>query len=150
MTHHILLIIHLISMAIWVGGHLYLWWIILPGVLKSRDIERLLKFEKSFEPLGMPALLFLVITGIWMSLDFGIGPKDWFQFSSSMETVISLKIILLLITVLFAISAQTRVLPILRKGIDRLNEMAIHITMVSLLGIALLILGSFLRYGGFY
>ena len=67
-------------MAIWVGGHLYLWWIILPGVLKSRDIERLLKFEKSFEPLGMPALLFLVITGIWMSLDFGIGQKIGFSF----------------------------------------------------------------------
>lgn len=149
MSHHLLLIIHLISMAVWVGGHLYLAVRILPEVLRSRDSEKLLRFEKSFEPLGMPALLLLVITGVWMSLQFGISWNEWFDFDSPMERVISIKLILLFSTVLFAISAQTRVLPKLRKGKDRLNEMAVHVSMVTLLGIAMLVLGSFLRYGGF-
>ena len=149
MSHHLLLVIHLISMAVWVGGHLYLAVRILPEVLRIRDSEKLLRFEKSFEPLGMPALLLLVITGIWMSLQFGITWNEWFDFDSPMERVISIKLILLFSTVLFAISAQTRVLPKLRKGKDHLNEMAFHVVMVTFLGIAMLILGSFLRYGGF-
>lgn len=136
-------------MAVWIGGHLYLAVCVLPEVLRNRNAEKLLRFEKSFEPLGMPALLLLVITGIWMSLQFGISWNEWFDFASPMERVISIKLILLLATVLFAISAQTRVLPKLRKGKDRLNEMALHIVLVTLLGITMLVLGSFLRYGGF-
>ncbi|HLV23561.1 MAG TPA: CopD family protein [Moheibacter sp.] len=149
MSHHLLLIIHLLSAAVWIGGHLYLAACLLPGILRTKDAGRLLKFEKSFEPLGMPALLLLVVTGIWMSLQFGITWKDWFSFSSPMERVVSIKIILLLTTVLFAISAQTRVLPKLKKGKNRLMEMAVHILMVTLIGIAMLVLGTFLRYGGF-
>jgi len=148
-SHHLLLIIHLLSAAVWIGGHLYLAACLLPGILRTKDTGRLLKFEKSFEPLGMPALLLLVVTGIWMSLQFGITWKDWFSFSSPMERVVSIKIILLLATVLFAVSAQTRVLPKLKKGKDRLTEMAVHILMVTLIGIAMLVLGTFLRYGGF-
>lgn len=149
MNHHLLLIIHLIAATIWVGGHLYLALRVLPGVLKNKDAERLLKFEKSFEPLGMPALLLLVITGVWMSLQFGISWDQWFSFSSPLEQVVSTKLLLLLSTILFAISAQTRVLPKLRKGQNKLPEMAVHITAVNLLGIALLIMGTFMRYGGF-
>lgn len=149
MNHHFLLIIHLIAATVWVGGHLYLALRVLPGVLKNKDAERLLKFEKSFEPLGMPALLLLVITGVWMSLQFGISWDQWLSFSSPLEQVVSTKLLLLLSTILFAVSAQTRVLPKLRNGQNKLPEMAIHITVVNLLGIALLIMGTFIRYGGF-
>ncbi|HLV24210.1 MAG TPA: CopD family protein [Moheibacter sp.] len=149
MNHHLLLILHLLAATVWVGGHLYLATCILPKVLKNNDAQSLLNFEKSFEPLGIPALLILVITGIWMSLQFGISVKDWFSFSSPMERVVSIKLILLFSTVLFAISAQTRVIPALKKGKNKLVKMAIHITMVTLIGITMLVLGSFLRYGGF-
>jgi len=148
-NHHLLLILHLLAATVWVGGHLYLATCILPKVLKNNDAQSLLNFEKSFEPLGIPALLILVITGIWMSLQFGISVKDWFSFSSPMERVVSIKLILLFSTVLFAISAQTRVIPALKKGKNKLVKMAIHITMVTLIGITMLVLGSFLRYGGF-
>ncbi len=149
MNHHLLLIIHLICAAVWVGGHLYLACCILPGVLRKKDADRLLKFEKSFEPLGMPALALLVITGIWMMTQFGIHFSDWFSFSSSIEQVTSTKLILLLATVLFAISAQVRVIPKLKKSPKKLPEMAVHVICVTLLGIAMLVLGSFIRYGGF-
>lgn len=135
-------------MAVWVGGHLYLTLCVLPGILRNNDMERLLKFEKSFEPLGMSALLLLVITGIWMSARFGISLDRWFTFSSPMERVISIKLILLFATFLLALSAQIRVFPKLKKGANKLPEMTLHIVMVTLLGIAMLVLGSFLRYGG--
>lgn len=135
-------------MAVWVGGHLYLAVCVLPSILRNNDVERLLKFEKSFEPLGMSALLFLVITGVWMSVQFGISWGKWFTFSSSMERVVSIKLILLFATFLLALSAQIRVFPKLKNGVNKLPEMTFHIIMVTLLGVAMLVLGSFLRYGG--
>lgn len=149
MSHHLLLILHLIAASIWVGGHIYLIICLFPGILKRKDTATLLAFEKRYEPLGLASLLLLVITGFWMAFDYGITLSDLFQFSTSIERVVSTKLLLLLATIGFALSAQLRVFPSLKKSPKKLTEMAIHATAVSLLGIALLVLGSFVRYGGF-
>ncbi|AHF15284.1 CopD family protein [Niabella soli] len=148
MNHHLLLIIHLVAATIWVGGHLYVCLCVLPGVLKSKDAGPLLRFEKSFEPLGMPALVLLVGTGIWMALQFGVYPSQWFSFASPLERVVSVKLLLLLLTVVLALSAQLRVIPTLKQSAARLNEMAVHVVLVTLIALAMLVLGSFIRYGG--
>lgn len=149
MNHHLLLILHLLAAAIWVGGHLFIAIGILPQALKTKDAHRLLEFEKSYAPLGIPALLLLVVTGIWMTLQFGIGWADIFSFSSPVERVVSVKLLLLSVTVLLAVSAQTRVIPKLKNDAGKLIEMALHIILVTLVGTAMLVLGSFIRYGGF-
>lgn len=148
MSHHLLLIIHLISATIWVGGHLILWITVLPKALKQKDPHLILNFERQYEAVGMTSLLLLVITGIWMAIQFQISVGSWFSFASPLERVVSFKLTLLICTVLFAISAQTRVIPKLKHSADKLPEMALHITGVTLLGVAMLILGSFARYGG--
>ena len=146
MSHHLLLIIHLLGASIWVGGHLILSISILPEVLKKKDVEILLDFERKYEKVGIPALLLMVITGVWMAYQFGIGFSNWFHFSNPIETVISLKLILLLITVLFAISANFFVIPKLTA--KTLPLMAFHILSVTTIGVLMLLLGSFMRYGG--
>ena len=149
MSHHLLLILHLICATIWIGGHLYLSICLLPKILRRKDVALLLSYEKSFEPLGMSALLLLVFTGIWMTLQYGVSISQWFSFSSPIERVVSVKLILLFITILFALSAQIRVLPKLRNNnIRKLPEMAFHIIAVTIIGIVMLILGTFVRYGG--
>lgn len=146
MSHHLLLIFHLLGAAIWVGGHLILAIGILPEVLKKKDPEILLNFEKKYEKIGIPALLIMVISGIWMSYQFGIGFSDWFLFSNPIETVISIKLLLLFITILFALSANIFVLPKLSP--KKLPLMAFHVISVTILGVLMLIIGSFVRYGG--
>ncbi len=148
MSHHFLLIIHLICAAVWIGGHLYLSVSLLPKALKRKEPQHLLQFAHGYEPLGMPALLLLVVTGIWMSLQFGIGWQQWFSFSSPVERVVSLKLTLLFATLLLALNAQFRVVPALKNNAARLPEMAFHIIAVTLIGITMLVLGSFIRYGG--
>ncbi len=148
MNHQLLLIIHLLCATIWVGGHLYVAIIIIPSVLKTRDATKMLNFEKSFEPLGMPSLLLLIVTGIWMMYQFGVHLGDLFAFSTPIETTLSLKVIFLLSTVALAISAQTWVLPSVRKSPRRIPIMAIHVILVALLGVALLTVGSFVSRGG--
>lgn len=148
MSHHLLLIIHLICATVWVGGHLFIAIRILPKALRLKNCDELLAMEKSFEPIGMPALLLLVTTGIWMTLQFGIDWHQWFSFSNPIERVTSTKLLLLVSTLLLAVSAQTRVIPKLKTNPNKLVEMGIHIIAVTLIGVAMLVLGSFVRYGG--
>ena len=148
--HHLYLIIHLLSATIWAGGHLILAVGVLPKALKFRDFKYIYEFEKPYSAIGMPSLLFLVITGVLMAYDFGIRTGVWFSFTTPTETVVSLKLICLLLTVCLAISANVRLIPKLKKGdMSKLNEMSVHIICVTLLGVTMVILGSFIRYGGF-
>lgn len=94
----------------------------------------------------MPALLIMVITGVMMAYQLGQTISIWFHFTNPIETVVSLKLILLILTVLFAMSAQFFVLPKLTP--KRLPLMAFHIISVTVIGVLFLILGSFIRYGG--
>lgn len=148
-THHILLVLHLIAATIWVGGHLVLAIGYLPKALKYKDFNYIGNFEKTYEPIGMPSLAVLVITGILMAYDYNAGFSSWFSFASPIERVVSLKLAFFLTSICFAISAQTRVLPKLRKGqINKLPEMAVHIICVTLIGVLMVILGSLVRIGG--
>ncbi|AVM50658.1 CopD family protein [Capnocytophaga sp. oral taxon 878] len=148
-THHILLIVHLIAATIWVGGHLVLAIGFLPKALKHNDFSYIGNFEKTYEPIGMPSLVVLVITGIIMAYDYSASFSTWFSFSTPIERVVSLKLMCLLTSVCFAISAQTRVLPQLRKGnMKKLPEMAVHIICVTTIGVLMVVLGSFVRIGG--
>ncbi|MDO4880618.1 MAG: copper resistance protein CopD [Capnocytophaga sp.] len=148
--HHILLVIHLICATIWVGGHLVLLLGFLPKALKFKNFDFISRFENTYEPIGMPSLVLLIITGILMAYDLNAPFSDWFSFKNGIETVVSLKFMGIITTICFAISAQTRVLPKLAKGnLKKLPEMAVHILFVTLIGVTLLILGSTIRNGGF-
>ena len=94
----------------------------------------------------MPALLIMVITGIWMSYQFGVKWNNWFHFENPLETAISLKLFFLFVTVLFALSANLFVIP--KLSAKTLPLMAFHIITVTLLGVGFLLVGTFIRYGG--
>ncbi|HEX8014696.1 MAG TPA: CopD family protein [Flavobacterium sp.] len=148
MSHHLLLIIHLLSAAIWVGGHLLLAFGYLPQALKEKNQNIILNYERKYEPVGMTSLVLLIITGILMAYRYGVGIEYWFQFETPIEKVVSTKLALLLLTVLFALSAQFRVLPKLKISADKLPEMTFHIVSVTIIGVLMLIFGSFVRFGG--
>ena len=149
MNHHLLLITHLLSATIWVGGHLLICLGHLPEALKKKDPQIILNYEKKYEPIGMSALALLIITGILMAYKYGVSIEYWFQFSTPIESVVSSKLVLLLLTAAFALSAQFRVIPKLKKDASHLPEMAFHIISVTTIGVLMLIFGSFIRYGGF-
>ncbi|MEO8237798.1 MAG: CopD family protein [Flavobacterium sp.] len=149
MNHHLLLIIHLLSATIWVGGHLLLAFGYLPQALKEKNQNIILNYERKYEPVGMTALVLLVITGILMAYQYGVSIEYWFQFETPIEKVVSTKLALLFLTVLFALSAQFRVLPKLKKSNDKLPEMTFHIVSVTIIGVLMVIFGSFVRFGGF-
>mgnify|MGYP001239176535 CR=1 FL=1 len=146
MSHHLILIWHLLAATIWVGGHLLLSIRFLPEAFKKKEVAVIVNFKNKFEPIGMPALVILLLTGIIMVYDFGIPVSDWFSFASPMERLVSIKLSLLLLTFVLAINAQLFVFPKLTA--DKLVPVAFQIIAVTIIGISMLILGSFFRVGG--
>ena len=149
MNHHLLLIIHLMSATDWVGGHLILVASYLPRAIKEKNQNYILNYEKKYEPIGMLSLILLVLSGILMAYKYGVTIEHWFEFATPIEKVVSTKLLLLFATLLFALSAQFKVLPKLNNNIKYLPEMALHILCVTIIGISMLILGSFVRFGGY-
>lgn len=146
MTHHLLLIVHLMAAAVWVGGHLLLALKYLPKALQTKDVRIIADFEKQYEPIGLPSLLLLVATGIWMAYDYGVTVSSWFSFSNPIEKVISTKLLLLFTTLALAIHARLFIIPNL--GVKKLRMMAFHIALITAIGVTMLVLGTFVRYGG--
>jgi len=146
MYHHILLIIHLLTATIWVGGHLFLSLRFLPEALKNKDVTIIQNFKDKFEPIGMPALIISILTGILMAYDYGVTFTKWFSFATAIEKVVSLKLILLLLTVGLAVNAQLFLFPKLTS--KELPKAALQIILVTLIGVGMLVLGSLVRIGG--
>jgi len=146
MYHHILLIVHLLAATIWVGGHLFLSIRFLPEAIKTKEVSIIKNFKDKFEPIGMPALIISILTGIAMAYDYDVTFTKWFSFSNGIEKVVSLKLILLFITITLAMNAQLFLFPKLTS--KNLPKAALQIILVTLIGVTMLILGSLVRIGG--
>ena len=142
----VLLILHLLGAAIWVGGHLILSTRYLPQALKEQDPNIIRAFEQKYEPLGLPALLLQVITGVLLAYHYGVPIQYWFSFSSPIEVSVSIKLLLLFATILLAIHARLFIIPTLNK--KSLPKMAMHIVLITIIAVVMLIVGSTIRMGG--
>lgn len=146
MKHHLLLIIHLFAATIWIGGHLVLCIGYMPRALKQKDPSIITSFEKSYEKIGLPALLLLVISGVMLSYNYDVKVTDWFSFKGAIETVISIKLTLLLCTLALAIHARLFIIP--KLSVKNLTLMGLHIIAITIIGITMMVVGTFVRFGG--
>lgn len=139
----LLITLHVLGACVWVGGHLLLALRILPESLRTRNVEMIKSFESKYEVVGMPALLLQVVTGIWLALKYN---PDLIGFENGIETAISVKLFLLLGTVLLAINARFFIFPKLTE--KNLNYLAAHIILVTLFSLGFLYAGVSVRFGG--
>ena len=139
------LIMHLLAATICTGRHLILSLVILPKTLSTRNLDMLLQFEQNFEKVGIPALVVQVLTGLWMAHnllpDFGA----WFAFDNDISKLITLKLSLLVATILVALHARFRVIPTLSAS--TLNAFSINIILITLLSVSFVIVGTLFRTG---
>ena len=146
--HGLLLFLHVLAATIWTGGHLVLALVVLPRVLKERSPAELLRFESVYEKIGMPALVVQVVTGLLLARrllpDFG----QWFDFSEPIARLVALKLLLLALTLGFALDARLRVIPCLSE--ETLVAMAWHIIPVTVFSVVFVWLGVSFRTGWLY
>ncbi|HEX9811158.1 MAG TPA: CopD family protein [Burkholderiales bacterium] len=147
MTYYLLLTLHLLGATIWVGGHIVLAAAILPRALGRRDPAIVRDFESGFEWIGLPALLLQAGTGVWLSYYWLPRFGTWFALDSTISRLITLKLALLVVTILIALHARLRIIP--RLDAARLPALAVHIVLVTILSIAFVVVGVGIRTRGF-
>ena len=117
----------------------------LPKAIKNRDINEIKVFKDKFESIGMPALLVLIVTGILMAYNYDVTFSKWFSFANGIESIVSIKIILVLITFCLAIFAQFYIFPKLtQKNFHRVTGLIVSVTSIA---VSMLVLGSLVRIG---
>ena len=139
------LLAHVLGATIWTGGHLVLTGAVLPRAFASRDPAVLLSFESGFERIGMLALLVQVITGIWMAYAIRPDFTNWFVVTDSTSRLITLKLGLLIATVLTALDARFRIIPGLST--KTMPAMARRIVLITVLSVGFVIVGVSFRGG---
>lgn len=144
----ILLLLHLLGATIWTGGHLVLSLVVLPGVLRRRSAGELLRFESGYEKIGIPALLVQVITGIMLAWRMVPDVTRWFSFDGSVSQLVGIKLLLLLVTAVFAVDARLRIIPNLSE--NNLVALAWHVIPVTIISVLFVVVGVSFRTGWFY
>jgi putative copper export protein len=145
-VYRLLVVLHLLGAAVWVGGHLVLSLVVLPRALRARDASIVREFESGYERIGLPALLLQAITGVWLALHWVPDLRGWLAPASLQGWLVVVKLGLLAATLALAAHARLRLVPALDAG--GLPALAYHIVGVTLLGVAMLITGVAIRTGG--
>ncbi len=142
----IALILHIVGASIWIGGHIIIFAGYMVPMLRSRDFSELDRFESIYERIGIPSLLISVATGVYMgSVWYPIA--EWFN-PGSRAFMLGLKVLMLLATLGLAADARLRIIRRYRFGGDiDIYDLAIHISIVTILAIGFGVAGVMFRYG---
>jgi putative copper export protein len=137
----LLLTLHVLGACVWTGGHLVLALAVLPRALAAGDGRALHEFDDRFEKLAVPALLVQVATGFALAWSARPEPSTWLGFSDTLAAHVTLKLLLLLGTVALALDARLRLAraPLTERA--RLRSMAVHVVAVTVLAVALVVVG---------
>jgi putative copper export protein len=146
MIYYVLLTLHVLSATIWTGGHLILSIRYLPRALKEKNADIVRQFESKYEKLGMHALALLIITGLLQGFYLLPNFGDWFKHNNYIAINLTIKLTLLILTLLLALHARLRIIPKLNN--ENLKLLAFHIIAVTVIAVLLVIVGVSFRYGG--
>ena len=148
--YKIALILHLLGASIWVGGHLYLLIRLMPRFIQDNDVVGFIAFEKSYEPLGMSALVVQVATGLYMATNL-LPMAMWFRPSmGALSHLLMAKLLWLFLTITTAIHARFRIVTKLQNGTygtHTLRWMGVHVALICLWSVAFVVTGAFFRWG---
>ncbi|SHG55051.1 CopD family protein [Winogradskyella jejuensis] len=134
--------LHIVSATIWTGGHLILSLGFLPAALKRNDFSIIEAFESRYERIGIPSLIILLATGVYMTIFYAPNLFEFDLYDHYSRHII-LKYSTLIVTILLAIHARFFLIP-KRK----LKPLAFHIVAVTILAVFFVFLGYSARSGG--
>lgn len=143
-----MLLLHVLAATVWTGGHLVLALSILPRALSVRSVVDLQRFEAAYEWVGIPALAIQVASGGWLAYRLVPDFARWFDVDDPLGRMVGMKLVLLAITVAFALDARLRVIP--RLSPANLNALAWHVIPVTVLAVLFVVVGVSFRTGWFY
>jgi len=135
-VYQILQVLHVLIATVWVGGHVIV--LMAYGAeLKRGTTNPLLDFERRYEKIGLPSLIFAAATGVAMLY---VGWGKW-------PMAAHIKMGLFVILILIALYAQLRLIPRLKRGEDVGGLLLLHVAAVTAISAAFVVLGAAIRFG---
>jgi putative copper export protein len=126
---------HVLFATVWVEGHITL--LMAYGAeLKRGTTNHLLDFERRYEKIGLPSLIFAAATGVAMLY---IGWGKW-------PMAAHIKMSLFLVLILVALHARLRLIPGLKRG-ENVGGLLLHVAAVTAISVAFVVLGAVIRFG---
>lgn len=132
--------LHIAAAAIWAAGHIMLLAVAVARPIAAGYRPEMHRFLELHRKKGLCALSLLVLTGMALVVARDADPENWLLLNSPGECCVSLRVLLLGVTVLYVASAHFNILPRLRTRYCSLQPMLYHITFIILFGVALLAL----------
>lgn len=148
MLYQLLVIVHLLGAAVWVGGHLVLVLGVLPRAKQEGNAAGVLAFEKAYGRLGLAAMVSQLVTGVWLADRWLGGWSHVFSEPTPSTHRVFLKLGLVVATVLVGGYAYHRVLPGLSSGPAGVRRFGVHAWITTVLAVALVVAGASIRIGG--
>jgi putative copper export protein len=147
MSHHALLVLHLLAATVWVGGYVFLVLGYAPEAVRTRDPRGLIDAHQRLQRMALPALAVVIVSGLWLAWNWLPDPTLWFEASLPIAEVIFAKLGLLVLSLLLLTYLRLRVLPTLMPA--RIPRLALVLVLIALVGVAAAAIGPSFRYGGF-
>ncbi|NOY37275.1 MAG: copper transporter [Chlorobi bacterium] len=140
----LLLVVHIFSAMVWMGGLLIITLGVLPGAWKKNDPDRLETFLKPFERIGYPALLFQILTGFRLAMK-QVSPSEWFSAFNVASWLVTLKFILFGLTVFLILLEKLAINK--QSGKGRMNLLGLNTLALTLIAILFVLTGLSFRFG---
>jgi putative copper export protein len=147
MMYKLILFLHILFASIWCGGYLIFSIVYLSQALKKKDADIIRSFEDSFGRFGLIALVLQLITGFYLSFRYIPNIFDWFSFTYFVPVNITLKLILILITLFLVHYLKLVIFP--KMSNDKMKAAAFNIILTAVIAVGLVLIGTSFRFGGF-
>jgi putative copper export protein len=144
--YKVLVILHLLGAATWIGGHFVLVGVVLSGARRERSTQRILDFERGFGKIGLGALALQLLTGALLTLHWVPDLQTIFSAPTPASGLIAVKAFLLVLTTALAGHTYHLVLP--RLTPERMGSFAVHAWITTVFAVAMLVAGALIRLGG--
>lgn len=144
--YQILVAVHVLAAAVWIGGHVTLVGGVLPAALRAKDATPIATFEQSFGKVALASLAVLTLTGVALAAHWLGEMSRLLDPSHQVSRMVSLKLILLVVTAALGGHAYHSVLP--RRTGERLGAFAFHAWAVTGVSATMLLASVAIRTGG--
>jgi putative copper export protein len=134
--YQILQALHVLFATVWVGGFITL--LMAYGAELWRGTTNpILDFERRYEKIGLPSLIFAAATGMAMLY---VGWGKW-------PMAAHIKMGLFVILILTYLHARLRLIPRLKRGENVGGLLLLHVAAVTVISVAFVVLGATMRFG---
>lgn len=142
-----IVLIHVLAATVWTGGQLILSLTVLPKALRNKSLDAIKQFEETYEKVGITALIFQLLTGIYLGFHYMPDFSEWFAFKAPISHMVVTKITLLVITAGMVIRAK--VFGFKNVSGNNLKPLAVHIIILTVISVIFVFLGVWYKTGSF-